>query len=143
VPETQKRLKKLQKQGDILVKKRDSLLEEWTTKNEERERMKANLSAIARARSQVILELNDTQREEVNQCDRLVQQMWKPQASRPTDIPEVDEFLEALREYRKLEKTHWKPYNITSEDVFRLSKDARRWLGEIDQEIMRASYSWE
>jgi hypothetical protein len=61
----------------------------------------------------------ETRREQVNEYEKLVIRLWNSSASRPTDGRQIDDFLLAIREYRRFEENHPKPRLLTLGDISR------------------------
>jgi hypothetical protein len=128
IPAMRERLQNQKRLISILVKEHTTLTEESKDITKELENRRKNLGLISRARTQILLTFDDAQREKVNQCDKLVELLWKPQAAIPTGVCQVDDFLTALKEYRRLEANNPRPRPIQLGDVSKLASVLQAWL---------------
>jgi hypothetical protein len=128
IPATKSQLERQERWRYILVRERESLIEISRGQKQEVEERKANLFIIARAHKQVPSMMNSTRRGQINEYEQLVIRLWSSSASRPSGIRQVDDFLFALREYRRFAEDNLKLRPLTIGDISRLASYARAWL---------------
>jgi hypothetical protein len=128
IPAMKAELERQERLRDILVQDRASLIETSKRQKQELEERRAGLVAIANAQEQILLAMNETRKEQLNEYEKLVIRLLGHAVSRPTGILQVDDFLLALREYRQFQEANLKPRPLTIGDISRLASYARACL---------------
>jgi GTPase SAR1 family protein len=133
IPAVKEQLEEQEQWRGFLVRERERLTRQLKGQAQEIEERKADLTTIARAQADVSLVMTSTRREQIDEYEELVIRLWSPLASRPAGIHQVDQFLLALRDYRRFEKEYVNPRYHTVGALPRVLNYALAWLEKRDR----------
>jgi hypothetical protein len=128
IPSMKERLTNLRTLLSIYQQERRSLVENSESQDKILKHRKIDLAAISSAQGEIFAAMNHSFTTRLDQCDEVVQRLWKPRASMPIGNIIVDDFLDGIRGFRRARQQNKPPAPLRLDQLSELATSARLWF---------------